>query len=77
MFKQYYRRDSHFKLFTLPTTRWDPTNLTTFGFNDETTGLKRPAIELKEDCIDFLHAFAGYMPYGYLTEKFISSISTL
>ena len=43
-FKQYYKRDSHFKLFTLPTTRWDPTNLTTFGFNDETTGWKRPAI---------------------------------
>ena len=76
-FKQYYKRDSHFKLFTLATTRWDPTNATTFGFSDETTGLRRPAAELKEDCVDFLHAFAGYMPYGYLTEKFLSSITTL
>ena len=75
-FKQYYKRDTHFKLFTLSTTTWDPTNAT-FGFQAETAGLRRPAEELREDCIDFLHAFAGYMPYGYLTEKFISSITSL
>ena len=75
-FKQYYKRDTHFKLFTLSTTIWDPTDAT-FGFQAETTGLRRPPEELREDCIDFLHAFAGYMPYGYLTEKFISSITSL
>ena len=66
-FRQYYKRDDQFKFFTLPTTIWDPTR-DNFGFAVETTGLKRSAEEMKEDCQDFLHALAGYMPYGYLSE---------
>ena len=75
-FRQYYKRDSSFKIFTLSTTRWDPT-ATNFAFTAEETGLKRVPAELKEDCIDFMHALAGYMPYGYLTEKFLSSVTSL
>ena len=75
-FRQYYKRDDHFKHFTLPTTIWDPSR-EHFGFAEETTGLKRSAAELEEDCKDFLHALAGYMPYGYLTEKFMSSVKSL
>ena len=75
-FRQYYKRDSSFKIFTLSTTRWDPT-ATNFAFTAEETGLKRAPVELKEDCIDFMHALAGYMPYGYLTEKFLSSVTSL
>ena len=75
-FKQYYKRDSHFKIFTISTTIWDPVS-DDFGFTAEQTGLKRQPLELKEDCIDFLHALSSYMPYGYLIEKFISSVSSL
>ena len=75
-FKQYYKRDSHFKIFTLSTTVWDPEE-DTFGFTAEPNGLKRQPLELKEDCIDFLHALSSYMPYGYLIEKFLSSVSSL
>ena len=75
-FRQYYKRDSHFKYFTLPEVTWNP-SLANYGFRDETNGLKRSAAELKEDCVDLLHAVAGYMPYGYLTEKFISSVKSL
>ena len=75
-FKQYYKRDSHFKVFTLPTTTWNPAD-DVFGFQAESTGLKRQPLELKEDCIHFLHALSSYMPYGYLVEKFVSSVSSL
>ena len=75
-FRQYYKRDDQFKFFTLPTTTWDPTR-ENYGFAVETTGLKRSAEEMKEDCQDFLHALAGYMPYGYLSEKFQSSVKSL
>ena len=75
-FRQYYKRDSNFKIFTIPTTVWNP-HVANFGFTVETSGLKRSPEELKEDCVDFLHALAGYMPYGYLTEKFISSVTSL
>ena len=75
-FKQYYKRDSHFKIFTISTTIWDPVS-DNFGFTAKQTGLKRQPLELKEDCIDFLHALSSYMPYGYLIEKFISSVSSL
>ena len=44
---------------------------------EETTGLKRSPDESTEDCKDFLHALAGYMPYGYLSEKFLSSVKSL
>ena len=47
-FKQYYKRDSHFKIFTLSTTVWDPEE-DTFGFTAEPNGLKRQPLELKED----------------------------
>ena len=75
-FRQYYKRDDQFKIFTLPTTTWTPT-LQNFGFVEETTGLKQSPEELTEDCKDFLHALAGYMPYGYLSEKFLSSVKSL
>ena len=69
-FKQYIKRDDHFKTFLSSDSSWDP-NAANFGFNTETGGLRRSAAALKDDCTDFLCTLATFLPHGYLTEKLV------
>ena len=71
-FKQYIKQDDHYRRFLGSNVTWDPT-LANYGFLAETQGLNRSAADEMEDCKDFLHVLATFLPHGYLTEKIVNT----
>ena len=66
------KRDDQYKTFLGSNTTWNP-NLQNYGFIEETQGLNRSAEEKMDDCKDFLHILATFLPHGYLTEKIVKT----
>ena len=69
-FRTYYRRDSYYKTFLLPTVRWD-SSLPNYGQRPDTDGegiVTRTAEDKAEDLKDFLSTIVGYLPFPYLTQ---------
>ena len=62
-FKQYCKRDDHYRHFLMATTTWDA-SLENYGFN-ENVGNRTPVV-LQEDVQDFLYMLASYLPHGYI-----------
>ena len=71
-FRQYVKQDDHYRKFLSSDIQWQPQE-TNYGFLAETDGLKRSARAQKEDCCDFLHTLATFLPHGYLTEKIVAT----
>ena len=71
-FRQYIKQDDHYRLFIASDVSWNPQELN-YGFLAEQTGLKRTALAMKDDCQDFLHMLATFLPHGYLTEKIVNT----
>lgn len=71
-FRQYVKQDDHYRKFLSSEIQWQP-HAVNYGFEVETDGLKRSAREQKEDCCDFLHTLATFLPHGYLTEKIVTT----
>ena len=71
-FRQFIKQDDHFKSFLASDSSWDPT-LVNYGFSNETDGLKRSGTAKMDDCKDFLHMLATFLPHGYLTEKLVTT----
>ena len=69
-FRTYYRRDSYFKCFLLPTATWDA-NATNYGQSaDMENGVViRSAQDKGEDLVDFLHTLIGYLPISELDRE--------
>ena len=59
-FRTYYRRDSYFKAFLLPTATWNNDAEQNYGQRDETNGtaVTRTAADKGEDLQDFLNTLA-------------------
>ena len=74
-FRQYVKQDDHYKTFLASDTVWNP-QATNYGFEVETQGLKRSARALMDDCCDFLHTLATFLPHGYLTDKIVSTTTS-
>ena len=74
-FKQFVKQDDHFKTFIASDMTWNP-SLTNYGFQAETVGLKRTATAMMDDCVDFLHILANFLPHGYLTEKLVNTTTS-
>ena len=74
-FRQYMKQDDHYRTFLSSTSRWNP-NARDYGFTAETTGLTRTATELMDNCKDFLHILATFLPHGYLTTKLVSTTTS-
>ena len=74
-FKQYIKQDDHYRSFLSPSIVWNP-RLENYGFITETSGLKRAARNLMEDCQDFLHILATFLPHGYLTDKIVTNTTS-
>ena len=74
-FKQYIKQDDHYRRFLGSNVTWDPT-LANYGFLAETQGLNRSAADQMEDCKDFLHVLATFLPHGYLTEKIVNTATS-
>ena len=71
-FRQYIKQDDHFIAFLASDMSWDPL-ASNYGFGAETEGLKRSARAKMDDCKDFLHMLATFLPHGYLTEKLVAT----
>ena len=65
----------HFENLLTPSVHWDP-NARNYGFIAETEGLRRSASDIMDDCKDFLHLLATFLPHGYLTEKLVSTATS-
>ena len=50
--------------------------LVNYGFSSETDGLKRSSTAKMDDCKDFLHMLATFLPHGYLTEKLVTTTTS-
>jgi len=74
-FRQFVKQDDQYKGFLSSEVRWDPT-VVNYGFLAETNGLRRSATDKMDDCKDFLHLLATFLPHGYLTEKLISTATS-
>ena len=74
-FRQYMKQDDQYRLFLSSATQWNPT-AQNYGFGDEETGLERTAAELMDDCKDFLHILATFLPHGYLTDKLVTTTTS-
>ena len=68
--RTFYKRDDSYKYFVRETTTWDPSAVN-YGQVDEEDGLKRKAVDMKEDLLDLLNTLAGYLPHSYLTDKIL------
>lgn len=75
-FRNYYRRDKYVGGFLVSTFTWDPTK-DFYGFEDETTGLKRPKADWAEDLSGFMEIVAGYMENSYLTDRLKTSTKNI
>ena len=77
-FRTYYRRDTYFKGFLLPTVQWDP-SATNYGLRADIQGeqVVRSAEDKCEDLKDFLNTLVGYLPFPYLTEKIVNASRNL
>ena len=77
-FRTYYRRDSYFKCFLLPTATWAP-NQDNYGQRADVTDgvVTRSAQDKGEDLCDFLNILIGYLPFPYLTEKILKATNNL
>ena len=71
-FRQYIKQDDHYRIFIASDVAWNPQELN-YGFDVEQAGLKRTALAMKDDCQDFLHMLATFLPHGYLTEKIVNT----
>ena len=71
-FRQYVKRDDSYKKFLASDTTWNPSQ-TNYGFVAEQEGLKRSPQALMDDCKDFLHILASFLPHGYLADKLVSA----
>ena len=67
-FKQYCKRDDHYRHFLSATTTWDAT-VENYGFLNNVGNRMRET--LKEDVQDFLYMLASYLQHGYITDKII------
>ena len=74
-FRQYIKQDDHYRGFIASDVVWNPLE-DNYGFITETTGLQRNPRALKDDCQDFLHTLATFLPHGYLTEKLVSTATS-
>ena len=74
-FRQFIKQDDHFKSFLASNSSWNP-SVVNYGFTDETEGLKRSATEKMDDCKDFLHMLATFLPHGYLTQKLVTTTTS-
>ena len=74
-YKQYMKQDDQYKTFLGSNVVWDP-NLPNYGFIAETRGLERTANDIMDDCKDFLHILATFLPHGYLTEKIVKTATS-
>ena len=77
-FRTYYRRDSYFKCFLLPTATWSP-DQENYGQRAELVDgvVVRSAQDKSEDLCDFLNILIGYLPFPYLTEKILKATHNL
>ena len=71
-FRQYVKQDDHYKSFLSSDVNWNP-RAADYGFTVETQGLKHSARAQMDDCCDFLHTLATFLPHGYLTDKIVSN----
>ena len=71
-FRQFIKQDDHYRGFLSSDVQWDPLD-DNYGFITETTGLRRSPRSMKDDCQDFLHTLATFLPHGYLTEKLVTT----
>ena len=62
-FRQYIKQDDHYRGFIASDVVWNPLE-DNYGFITETTGLQRNPRALKDDCQDFLHTLATFLPHG-------------
>ena len=69
-FRQYIKQDDQYKRFLSSTEEWNPLERN-YGFVAEEDGLRRNANDIMEDCKDFLHILATFLPHGYLTDKLV------
>ena len=74
-FKQYMKQGDANRIFLASDTVWNP-NAANYGFAAERDGLQRTAAALKDDCQDFLHMLATFLPHGYLTEKLVKTTTS-
>ena len=74
-FRQYVKQDHHYKGFLNSNEQWNP-SAADYGFITENDGLRRTALNKKEDCQDFLHLLATFLPHGYLTEKIVNTATS-
>ena len=74
-FRQFVKQDDHYRGFLASDVQWDPL-ADNYGFLTETTGLRRSPRSMKDDCQDFLHMLATFLPHGYLTEKIVSTATS-
>ena len=74
-FRQYVKQDDHYRTFIASDVGWNPHEVN-YGFSAEQTGLKRTASILKDDCQDFLHTLATFLPHGYLSDKIVTTATS-
>ena len=71
-FKTFFKRDDTYKPFIKDDASWDP-SAENYNQRLETTGLKRPAADMKEDLLDLLNILSGFLPHSYLTDKIVGA----
>ena len=74
-FRQYIKQDDQYKRFLSSTEEWNPLERN-YGFVAEEDGLRRNANDIMEDCKDFLHILATFLPHGYLTDKLVATVTS-
>ena len=68
----YFRRCLYNWHFTRASTKWKP-GTANYSLTAETVGLKRTPDILADDLVQFMNLFGGFLPDGYLTERFQAS----
>lgn len=71
-FRTFFKRDETYKPFIKETAKWD-SNVANYAQEEEATGLKRKAADMKEDLVDLLSTLAGFLPHSYLTDKILKA----
>ena len=71
-FRTFFKRDETYKPFIRDTAKWDSA-AANYAQQEEATGLKRSAADMKEDLVDLLNTLSGFLPHSYLTDKILKA----
>ena len=72
LYRQFIKKDDPYRKFLSSDIQWRPQEKN-YGFVIETEGLKHSPKAQMDDCRDFLHTLATFLPHGYLTENIVST----